>query len=72
MLMSTTRSRITGKPGSGRMTMSTSPRSGLIGCPDGSSPPLSKVETLVMQARQLAPLMFMPSEPQTPSRQLRR
>ena len=51
-VMSTTRSRMTGKLGSGRSrTGSFKPRTG------------------VMHARPLRPLMFMASEPHTPSRQ---
>ncbi len=54
-VMSTMRSRTTGRPGRGFNTMS----------------PLS-VFMLVRQARPFLPLMFIASEPQTPSRQERR
>ena len=56
-LWSTTRSRITGMPGSGRIVRRA---------------PSSTSATGVMQARRFLPLMFMPSEPHTPSRQERR
>jgi hypothetical protein len=54
-VMSTIRSRTTGRPGSGLSTIV-----------PGS------VRRLVRQARPFLPLMFIASEPQTPSRQLRR
>ncbi|MOA27751.1 hypothetical protein D3C78_1486450 [compost metagenome] len=48
---------MTGRPGSGRRT---------------SLLPLTTPDSGVMQARPFLPFMFMPSEPQTPSRQERR
>src|SRR5690606_14880735 len=53
--MSTIKSRMTGMPVSGRRI--------------STSPPLSASDTRVMQARPFLPLMFMPSDPHTPSRQ---
>src|SRR3970040_1111529 len=50
-VMSTTRSRITGSPGSGRIS---------IGC--------FKLDSGGEQGKPLRPLMFIPSEPHTPSR----
>ncbi|MNT60993.1 hypothetical protein D3C72_1986070 [compost metagenome] len=57
-LWSTTRSRMTGIPGRGLMIS-------VLPFPSASA-------TGVMQPRRFLPLMFMPSEPQTPSRQERR
>ncbi|MNL62369.1 hypothetical protein D3C87_1863870 [compost metagenome] len=54
-VMSTIRSRTTGRPGSGRSTMRS-----------GSS------RMFVRQARPFLPLMFIASEPHTPSRHERR
>ena len=54
-VMSTIRSRTTGKPGSGFKVMTP-----------------GKVSMLVKQAKPFLPLMFIASEPHTPSRQERR